>query len=61
MLLIVIFIALPQWHKFLQEEKFAKLRILFLINVEFKVAKIKGRVLLKSRKIQFHDVSVRGR
>ena len=61
MLLIVIFIALPQWHKFLQEEKVAKLRILFLINVEFKVAKIKGRVLLKSRKIQFHDVSVRGR
>ena len=61
MLLIVIFIALPQWHKFLREENVAKLRILFLINVEFKVAKIKGRVLLKSRKIQFHDVSVRGR
>ena len=61
MLLIVIFIALPQWHKFLREEKVAKLQILFLINVEFKVAKIKGRVLLKSRKIQFHDVSVRGR
>ena len=61
MLLIVIFIALPQWQKFLREEKVAKLRILFLINVEFKVAKIKGCVLLKSRKIQFHDVSVRGR
>ena len=61
MLLIVIFIALPIWQKFSREEKVAKLRILFLIKVEFKVAKIKCRVLLKSRKIQFHDVSVRGR
>ena len=61
MLLIVIFIALPIWQKFSREEKVVKLRILFVIKVEFKVAKIKGRVLLKSRKIQFHDVSVRGR
>ena len=43
------------------EKKVVKLWIFFLIKVECRVAKIKGRVLLKSQKIQFHDMSVRGK